>query len=99
MSAMIAALLLDREARSMVLDADPSHGSLQEPFLKFVRILRSMEFKASDDVPLIRVAGELQDRIGQAPYGLPSVFSFFLPEYQNSGKYKDRSKEILRKSF
>ena len=34
LGAMIAAILLDREARSVTLDADPSHGVLREPLLK-----------------------------------------------------------------
>lgn len=34
LSALAAALLLDDEARSTVLDADPSHGQVREPLVK-----------------------------------------------------------------
>merc|ERR1719352_1587231 len=46
MKATIAAVLLDRESQDPVLDADPMHGSLLEPFLKIVRLMRSLEFEA-----------------------------------------------------
>lgn len=86
LSAMTAAILLDREARSVVLDHDPAHGSILEPFLKFVRVLRSLEFEADLDDPYIRLGVDLQDSIGQQCHKTPSVFSFFLPEYVPSGK-------------
>jgi uncharacterized protein (DUF1501 family) len=85
MSAFIAALLLDREARSIVLDADPSHGSAIEPFLKILRVLRSLAFQPDVDKPFVEFGSNLQDIVGQQPYEMPSVFSFFLPEHQPAG--------------
>jgi uncharacterized protein (DUF1800 family) len=84
--AMTAAILLDRESRSLVLDNDPAHGSLLEPFLKYVRLLRSLEFEADFDDPYIRLGVDMQDSIGQQCHKLPNVFSFFLPEHIPSGK-------------
>lgn len=86
LAAMTAAILLDRETRSVTLDSDPAHGSILEPFLKFVRMLRSLEFEADLDDPYIRLGVDLQDKIGQQAHKLPSVFSFFLPEHIPSGK-------------
>ena len=34
LAATVSAVLLDEEARSTTLDADPSHGKLREPLLK-----------------------------------------------------------------
>ena len=34
LGAAVAAILLDREARSPTLDLDPSHGQLREPLLR-----------------------------------------------------------------
>lgn len=85
---MIAAVLLDREARSVVLDADPSFGSLLEPFLKIVRIFKSLAYKGDDDRPFVEFRKDLRDTIGEEPHKLPSVFSFFLPEYESSGKVR-----------
>lgn len=83
---MVSAILLDRESRAQILDFDPTHGSLQEPFLRIVRFMRSMEFQPSEDSPFVRFAQSLQDLIGQQAHKLPSVFSFFLPEYAPFGK-------------
>ena len=66
LNATIAAVLLDREARSSVLDANPAHGSLKEPFLKVIALLRSMEFKLSDWVPFVNFSRDFGSRIGQA---------------------------------
>lgn len=86
MSAFIAALLLDREARSVLLDVDPTHGSCGEPFLKLLRVMRSLEFSPNSQDPLVFFGVNLQEIIGQQPYEMPSVFSFFLPEHQPAGK-------------
>lgn len=42
LEATMGAILLDREARRAVLDADPAAGSLREPIIKFIGFLRSM---------------------------------------------------------
>ena len=86
LAAMVAALLLDRESRAVVLDVDPSHGSLQEPLLRLVRIMRSLEFELKEEKYFIRLKSELHDLIGQAPHELPTVFSFFLPEHKPAGE-------------
>ena len=85
LGAMVAALLLDRETRSVILDADPSHGSLQEPFLRLVKTMRSLEFQLEPDDFFIPLRRDLFDLIGQAPHEMPTVFSFFLPEHQPQG--------------
>lgn len=87
MSAFIAALLLDREARSVVLDVDPSHGSALEPFLKILRVMRSLEFVPSPEDMFVLFGVNLQEAVGQQPYEMPSVFSFFLPEHKPAGKF------------
>lgn len=87
LGAMVAALLLDRETRSIVLDADPSHGSLQEPLLRLVRVMRSLEFELKPENFFIKLKSNLHELVGQAPYESPTVFSFFLPEYKPQGMY------------
>ena len=62
-------------------------GSIQEPYLKLVKILRSLEFRASETDPLLEIKSDLQNLIGQQSHRLPNVFSFFDPEFQPSGKY------------
>jgi hypothetical protein len=82
LSATVAAILLDREARSVILDSDPSHGSLREPILKVISFMRAMEFKSR--VPLVELQN-MEDKIGQMAYEQESVFSFFRPEYSPPG--------------
>jgi len=85
MKATIAAVLLDRESQDSILDADPVHGALLEPFMKIVRVMRSLEFEAADHSPLVKIERDMQTFIGQEPHKLPSVFSFFKPEFQPGG--------------
>lgn len=85
MGAMVAAVLLDREARSVVLDADAAHGAVLEPFLKVVRVMRSLDFQSDDNARFKTLKNDLIDRIGQQAHELPNVFSFFLPEYAPAG--------------
>ena len=86
LGAMVAALLLDREARSVVLDADPAYGSLMEPFLRLVRLMKSLEFRPKADRKYVDLVKSLIELIGQEPHALPDVFSFFLPEFQPKGE-------------
>jgi uncharacterized protein (DUF1800 family) len=50
MAATIAAVLLDREARTPVLDADSSHGTVREPLLKIMSVLRSLEYASGPPI-------------------------------------------------
>ena len=83
LAAMITAVLLDREARNTLLDADPTHGQLREPLLKVIHMLRSMETnpRGSREVEL----DDLEDTIGEMAHLAPDVFSFFKPEYSPPG--------------
>ena len=85
MSAMIAALLLDDEARDTALDADPSHGSLREPILKVIAMMRAFKLEKKPGVPFLQFGDSFYDQIGQEPHRIPNVFSFFLPEFQTPG--------------
>ena len=81
MEATIAAVLLDREARSVVLDKDPAHGMLREPILKVLSFMRATDFKSS--APLVEL-DYMEQKVGQMAYEQASVFSFFRPEYSPS---------------
>ena len=87
LAATTAAILLDREARSTTLDADGTHGHNREPVLKLMHFLRSMEYASRDGREVELDA--LQDSIGAAVFYSPTVFNFYLPEYQPSGVVAD----------
>lgn len=79
--------MLDREARNVILDADPSHGSMKEPLIKWISVLRSLEFSLNDNNigTFVRFALNTEKKIGQMAYAIPNVFSFFLPEFSPAG--------------
>jgi uncharacterized protein (DUF1800 family) len=90
LAATTASILLDTESRDPVLDVDPTHGSLLEPILKIYKLMRSMEIEARDSEFLLEFNG-LTNKIGQDSYEIPSVFNFFLPEFQPSGLIQEAS--------
>lgn len=85
LAATIAAVLLDPEARSINLDADPFKGGLKEPLIRVMALLRGIEVELAEGVDVLKMH-DLDDKIGQMAHTFPSVFSFFLPEYKPSGR-------------
>jgi len=85
LGATIAAVLLDPEARSVNLDADPFKGNLREPMLRMTALMRGMELKQTEGQPLVRLV-DLDTKIGQQAHSFPTVFSFMLPEYAPGGR-------------
>ena len=87
LKASIYAVLLDREARSALLDVDPTYGKMREPLLKVYNIMRSLKYK-SRDLREIEFQ-DLQSDIGQQVFDAPSVFNFYMPEFQPLGPIQD----------
>lgn len=86
MEAMVAAIMLDREARSAILDDDTNHGRSREPLLKIMHMFRSMELSTASGAKREISMMYLLDRgLGQEAFKAPSVFGFFLNEYQPIG--------------
>lgn len=83
LSSMFAAIILDKESRAIVLDADPTFGGMREPLMKVTSLLRGMKYVETNR-NLLSLHG-LEAKLGQSPHDLPSVFSFFLPEYSPPG--------------
>jgi cullin-associated NEDD8-dissociated protein 1 len=83
LAAMIVALLSDREARSITLDALPTAGMLREPILKTVHLLRALEYQANNGIEIRTNVLEL--KIGQQVHRSPSVFNFYKPDHEPSG--------------
>ena len=80
----MAAILLDRESRNILLDLDSSHGSVREPIIKFLSLMRNMGYVQTfnkDFGGLFNTEGLL----GEGPYEIPSIFSFFPPEFSPPG--------------
>ena len=87
LGALIGAIITDEEAREVLLDSDPSSGSLREPLLKLVALMRNLDHKQLNEDHLTAIDGNnLVGKIGQESYEMPNVFSFFLPEYAPPGE-------------
>ena len=72
LGATIAAVLLDREARSPAAAADPAAGVLREPLLKVIQLMRALSFtpKPGLEVELNGIEAD----IGMNAHKSPSVF-------------------------
>ena len=88
-AATVASVLLHRESRHVILDADPSHGSLREPLIKVISAMKSLEYtQTANEFPSLF---GMDASIGQEQHNIPSVFSFFLPEYSAPGRVSSSS--------
>ena len=88
LASTIAAIYLDRAARDVLLDADIANGSLREPILKVLALMKSMEFVSRSPVTQL---DKVMDDIGQMAHEFQSVFSFFEPDHKPSGRIRDAS--------
>lgn len=77
LKATTMAVLLHSEARSQT---SASNGALREPYLKVIHLMRSMEYEDESSRPIFM--RNIIDAIGQFPYASPTVFNFYLPEFQ-----------------
>ena len=73
LAATVAAVLLDREARSVELDFDSTYGSLREPIVTLLHLMRAMEFDPAQFYEELKLANDF----GQFVYEAETVFNFF----------------------
>jgi hypothetical protein len=91
---VIRAILLDTEARNPpVLVPGDSYGKLREPILRLTALWRAFNAQApaADAYGEIQMigGGGFQSNFGQAPLESPTVFNFYLPDYQQPGTFAD----------
>ncbi|MDA0196665.1 MAG: DUF1800 family protein [Bacteroidetes bacterium] len=87
---VVKAILLHPEAREEATD-DYTFGKLREPLVRLMNLLRAfpMTSNSRGDYPLDMFCfGSIT---GQSPMEAPSVFNFFLPEYQPPGLIEDKN--------
>lgn len=95
LSAVVRAILSDPEARQAtpIIGAD-SYGKLKEPVLKFTSLMRAFEVEAFQ--PLTDDGSAERETVrffwagfdfGQRPYGSPSVFNFYRPDYKPANAF------------
>ncbi len=78
---MLAAVLLDNEARGPAGLADANFGRLREPMLRLVQWARTLGAASASGNWSIGDTSDASFRLGQSPLRSPSVFNFFRPGY------------------
>lgn len=92
MQAVIAAVLLDDEARLAPSLANPNFGKVREPVIRFTHWARVADLNSASvlDDGALNGQNDLEEtapptRLGQQAYRSPSVFNFFRPGYVAAG--------------
>jgi uncharacterized protein (DUF1800 family) len=89
LGAVVAAILLDTEARDMNEVGTPAFGKLREPVVRLANWMRAFSATSqtqSDNGPggagfLMYTLDDPATSLGQTPLRAPSVFSYYLPGY------------------
>lgn len=82
MQAVVAAILLDAEARDAAMSSDPAFGKIREPVLRFTHWARAFGVSETDVENISRVRDtRAPDRLNQQAYRSPSVFNFYRPGF------------------
>jgi uncharacterized protein (DUF1800 family) len=89
LAAVFRAILLHPEAREPALAMDDAHGKLREPLIRILHYARAFEITSSQTFGFFPF-WQLHQLIAQSPYEYPSVFNFYLPEYQPIGSIQNR---------
>ncbi len=86
MKAVIAAVLLDPEARLPSYGMAANAGKLREPIVRYANFMRAFDVKT--ELPIVYRIWNLEDpidSIGQNPLRSPSVFNWYRPDYAPPG--------------
>jgi uncharacterized protein (DUF1800 family) len=81
MRAVIAAVLLDPEARDMNKTLEPGFGKVREPVLRLGAWMRAFHARSTSGEFLIGTTDSTTSSLGQSPMRSPSVFNFYRPGY------------------
>lgn len=88
LKAVAAAIALDPESLSPVVDEDPVSGNVREPLLKVIQFMRSLSFQRSSAVKFRHgLFEDMSFKIGQFVFDPPDQFSFFPSDYSPPGVF------------
>ena len=85
MQAVIRAILLDGEARTLAIAATPSFGKLTEPVVRFVQMHRAFNARRASGYYGLQGGFDAPIGLNQSPLHAPSVFNFYHPDYIPAG--------------
>lgn len=84
MKAVVKAILLHPEARECEAMMDPHNGKLKEPIIRYTQFVKAINsFNA--DGRYWDTGNYILANAGQHPLHSPSVFNFYLPDFQPNG--------------
>jgi uncharacterized protein (DUF1800 family) len=91
---VVQAILTDSEARTPPPQlAGDSYGKVREPILRLTAMWRALNAQApvADQYGEIAMIGPggMQNALAQSPLEAPTVFNFYLPDYQQPGTFAD----------
>ena len=85
LAAVVKAILLDDEARTIPAATSTSAGKLREPILRLTNWARGFGVTSLSDAWAIGDTSDASTRLGQSPLRSPTVFNFFRPGYTPAG--------------
>lgn len=88
MEAVIKAILLDHEARECAWLNDIEAARMREPFLRYTHFAKAIE-KEQYYGRYWNACYQFHESTGQSPLWAPTVFNFFLPDFQPNGPIDD----------
>ncbi len=84
MKAVIKAILLDPEARDCAWIDDPASGKLREPIVRAIRLFKGFDLE-NNSKQYWNLGISLEASVSQHVLASPSVFNFYLPDFQPNG--------------
>jgi uncharacterized protein (DUF1800 family) len=88
MLAVIKAILLHDEARTCEAQNMPTHGRLRAPAQRYLHFAKSIQLDLYQSLSWPH-QGLFQSSTGHMPFSSPSVFNFYLPDFQANGPIAD----------
>ncbi|MEP7246819.1 MAG: DUF1800 family protein, partial [Gammaproteobacteria bacterium] len=85
MKAVVRAVLLDSEARSLSLAGQPAFGKLTEPLIRFVQYFRAFKGHSASGYYELQFNLNGPTALNQSPFFAPSVFNFYHPNFMPAG--------------
>ena len=85
LKALVAAILLDPEARAAAGSQAAHYGKQREPVIRFANFLRALGATSKNGINDIHYLDSSDNGLGQSPLLAPSVFNFFSPNFRQPG--------------
>jgi uncharacterized protein (DUF1800 family) len=85
LKAVVAAVLLDPEARAAAAGQVANYGKQREPVIRFASFLRALGASSSNGINSIHYLDSADNGLGQSPLLAPSVFNYFSPSFRPAG--------------